>query len=50
MPTPLAASRRSELRAQAHKLSPVVIIGDKGLTDEVIAEIVRVAVAAVIAP
>ena len=38
---PLSASRRSELRAQAHKLSPVVIIGDKGLTDEVIAEVDR---------
>jgi RNA-binding protein len=38
---PLTSSRRSELRAQAHKLSPVVIVGDKGLTDEVIAEIDR---------
>ena len=38
---PLSSSRRSELRAQAHKLSPVVIVGDKGLTDEVIAEIDR---------
>src|SRR5258706_5505324 len=37
----LTPSRRSELRAQAHQLSPVVIIGDKGLTDEVIAEIDR---------
>jgi putative YhbY family RNA-binding protein len=37
----LDSSRRSELRAQAHKLDPVVIIGDKGLTDEVIAEIDR---------
>ena len=37
----LTSSRRSELRAQAHKLSPVVIIGDKGLTDEVMAEIDR---------
>jgi RNA-binding protein len=37
----LTSSRRSELRAQAHKLSPVVIVGDKGLTDEVIAEIDR---------
>jgi putative YhbY family RNA-binding protein len=38
---PLKPSRRSELRAQAHGLSPVVIIGDKGLTDEVVAEIDR---------
>ncbi len=39
--TPLSPKRRSELRAEAHKLSPVVIIGDKGLTDEVLAEIDR---------
>ena len=39
--TPLSPKRRSELRAEAHKLSPVVIIGDKGLTDEVIAEVDR---------
>jgi putative YhbY family RNA-binding protein len=38
---PLAPSRRSELRAQAHKLNPVVLIGDKGLTEEVLAEIDR---------
>ena len=38
---PLSARRRSELRAEAHKLSPVVIIGDRGLTDEVLAEIDR---------
>jgi putative YhbY family RNA-binding protein len=38
---PLSAKRRRELRAEAHKLSPVVIIGDKGLTDEVVAEIDR---------
>ena len=37
----MTPSRRSELRAQAHKLDPVVIIGDKGLTDEVLAEIDR---------
>ena len=37
----LKSSRRSELRAEAHQLSPVVIIGDKGLTDSVIAEIDR---------
>jgi RNA-binding protein len=39
--TPLTAKRRSELRAEAHSLTPVVIIGDKGLTDEVVAEIER---------
>ena len=39
--TPLSPKRRSELRAEAHKLNPVVLIGDKGLTDEVIAEIDR---------
>jgi RNA-binding protein len=38
---PLPPKRRSELRAEAHKLSPVVLIGDKGLTDEVLAEIDR---------
>lgn len=38
---PLTPSRRSELRSEAHKLNPVVIIGDKGLTDEVLAEIDR---------
>jgi RNA-binding protein len=37
----LSASRRSELRAQAHKLGPVVVIGNKGLTDEVVKEIDR---------
>ena len=37
----MTPSRRSELRAEAHKLSPVVIIGDKGLSDEVMAEIDR---------
>ena len=30
-----------ELKAKAHKLEPVVIIGAKGLTGEVIAEIQR---------
>ena len=41
MTSPLTAARRSELRAQAHKLNPLVIIGDKGLTDVVVAEIDR---------
>src|SRR3954469_6220488 len=39
--TPLPARKRSELRAEAHKLTPIVIIGDKGLTDEVVTEIDR---------
>ena len=38
---PLTPSRRSELRAEAHKLKATVLIGDKGLTDEVLAEIDR---------
>lgn len=38
---PLSSKRRSELRAEAHKLSPIVLIGDKGLTDEVLAEVDR---------
>jgi putative YhbY family RNA-binding protein len=37
----LTSRLRSELRARAHKLDPVVIIGDKGLTDVVVAEIDR---------
>jgi putative YhbY family RNA-binding protein len=37
----LTPSKRSELRSEAHKLAPVVIIGDKGLTDLVVAEIDR---------
>ncbi len=37
----LTPARRSELRAQAHGLSPVVMIGDKGLTDAVVAEVGR---------
>ncbi len=37
----LTPARRSELRSQAHTLVPVVIIGDKGLTDEVVGEIDR---------
>ena len=37
----LTPRRRSELRAEAHKLRPTVLIGDKGLTDEVLAEIDR---------
>ncbi|TAK84600.1 MAG: ribosome assembly RNA-binding protein YhbY [Betaproteobacteria bacterium] len=37
----LTAAERKALKAQAHKLEPVVQIGAKGLTDEVVAEIDR---------
>jgi putative YhbY family RNA-binding protein len=37
----LTTARRSELRAQAHGLSAVVIIGDKGLSPSVLAEVDR---------
>ena len=37
----LTPARRSELRAKAHALSPAVMIGDKGLTETVVAEIDR---------
>ena len=35
----LTAAERRALKARAHKLDPVVIIGAKGLTDEVVKEI-----------
>jgi len=37
----LTAVERKRLKARAHKLEPVVRIGEKGLTDEVIGEIER---------
>jgi RNA-binding protein len=37
----LTASQRKALKARAHKLEPVVLIGAKGLTEEVVAEIDR---------
>ena len=37
----LTSAERKALKAKAHKLEPVVQIGAKGLTDEVIAEIDR---------
>jgi RNA-binding protein len=37
----LNAAERKALKARAHKLAPVVHIGAKGLTDEVVAEIER---------
>jgi putative YhbY family RNA-binding protein len=35
---PLSSAKRSSLRAEAHDLSPVVMIGDAGLTEGVIQE------------
>ena len=37
----LTSAERKALKAKAHKLEPVVQIGAKGLTDDVIAEIDR---------
>jgi RNA-binding protein len=37
----LDSAARKVLKARAHRLEPVVHIGNKGLTDEVIAEIDR---------
>lgn len=35
----LSPTERKALKARAHKLEPVVIVGTKGLTDEVVQEI-----------
>jgi RNA-binding protein len=35
----LSPAERKSLKARAHKLEPVVIVGAKGLTDEVVKEI-----------
>ena len=37
----LTPAERKALKAKAHKLDPVVQIGDKGLTEQVIAEVDR---------
>jgi RNA-binding protein len=37
----LTPTERKAMKARAHKLEPVVIVGAKGLTDEVLAEIER---------
>ena len=37
----LSAAQRKELKARAHQLEPVVLIGDKGVSDAVIAEVDR---------
>ena len=35
----LTSPQRKALKAKAHKLEPVVLIGNKGLTDAVLAEV-----------
>ena len=37
----LSPSERKSLKARAHKLEPIVLIGAKGLTDEVVSEVDR---------
>jgi RNA-binding protein len=39
MPAPLTAAQKRHLRALAHPLKPVVLLGAKGLTDPVVAEV-----------
>jgi RNA-binding protein len=38
MPTPLTARERTHLKARAHALAPVVIVGHAGVTPAVVAE------------
>jgi len=40
-PTPLTPQERSRLRAAAHALRPVVLVGERGLSDAVVKEIDR---------
>ena len=35
----LSAAQRKSLKARAHPLEPVVLIGNKGITDEVLKEV-----------
>jgi putative YhbY family RNA-binding protein len=37
----LSAAERKQLKARAHKLEPVVLIGAKGLSDDVVSEVDR---------
>jgi RNA-binding protein len=37
----LSAAERKSLKARAHKLEPVVLIGTKGLSEEVVKEVER---------
>ena len=39
MPAPLSPTQRRHLRTLAHPLKPVVLLGAKGLTDPVVAEV-----------
>lgn len=41
METPLPGAQRKALKARAHSLHPILQLGEKGLTDAVIAEIER---------
>lgn len=36
-----ATAQKKQLRSQAHALKPIVIVGDKGITDNVLQEIDR---------
>jgi RNA-binding protein len=38
---PITASQKRFLRGRAHHIKPVVMVGDKGLTDNVLAELER---------
>ncbi len=41
MPTPLTARERAHLKARAHALAPVVVVGHAGVTPAVVAETER---------
>jgi RNA-binding protein len=41
MPTPLTTRERAHLKARAHALEPVVVVGQAGVTPELIKEVER---------
>lgn len=41
MPVPLTPRDRARLKARAHALEPVVLVGNAGLTDTLVAEVDR---------
>jgi RNA-binding protein len=41
MPFPLTPSQRAQLKARSHALEPVVVVGQAGASDSVIAEVER---------